>query len=75
MSMCVCFPALTQQVFENSLVLVPDAVKCAPAGPAIWQGVFADPAPAGVLVKILTRVGGAVQSFHDLTGHGHAGFC
>lgn len=72
---CVCFPALTQQVFEHSLVLVPDAVKCAPAGPAIWQGVFADPSSTGVLVKILTWVGRAVQSFHNLTGHGYTCLC
>lgn len=72
--LCTCvWLQLTQQVFKDSLVLVPDAVKGAPARASIREGVLADPAPAGILVEVLAGVGAAVQGLYDLTGHRNTG--
>lgn len=64
---------LTQQVFEQRLVLLPDAVERGPSGPALRQRVLPHPASTGELVKVLTGVGAAVHRLHHLTRHGDAG--
>lgn len=59
----------TQQVFEQRLVLLPDAVEGGPARAAVGQRVLPDPAAAGELVEVLAGVGAAVHRLHDLTRH------
>jgi hypothetical protein len=71
--LCIVYKQLTQQVFEESLVLVPDAVEGAPARASIREGVLAYPAPAGVLVEVMAGVSAAVQGLYDLTGHRNTG--
>ena len=74
MSVCTClWFQLTQQVFEDSLVLVPDAVEGAPTRASVGERVLADPTPAGVLVEVLAGVSAAVQALYDLTGHRETG--
>lgn len=66
-------PRLTQQVFEQRLVLLPDAVEGGPARTPVRQRVLPDPASAGELVEVLAGVGAAVHGLHHLTGHRHTG--
>lgn len=60
-------------MFEQRLVLLPDAVEGGPARPSVRQWVFPDPASAGELVEVLAGVCAAVHGLHHLAGHCDAG--
>lgn len=67
------FVSFTQQVFEQRLVLLPDAVEGGPARASVRQRVLPHPPAAGELVEVLAGVGAAVHGLHYLTGHSDAG--
>lgn len=60
-------------MFEQRLVLLPDAVEGGPARASVRQWVLPHPASAGKLVEVLAGVGAAVHRLHDLTGHSDTG--
>lgn len=67
--------ALTKQVLQYSLVLVPEAVEGVPARTPVGQRVSSNPASTGELIKVLTGAHPTVQGLQDFSSHSDAGFC
>ena len=59
--------------FDDELVLLPEFAERAPDTLAMRDWIGLDPASAGVLVKVLARIGAEVGRRQDGRGHIHAG--
>lgn len=75
MGMALLKSALTKQVLQYGLVLVPEAVEGVPARTPVGQRVSPNPASTGELIKVLTGAHPTVQGLQDFSSHSDAGFC